>query len=152
MEIHIRQLREDLTFEEKEDILRGHFKPPDKTPLEKSKRTAKSGPSRKSRRRDPELPVDDEGSDDETRSVSTMGTVASNVSKHSDAISKHSGRYTTMDPDGKDAPMQSPIQLQSGRFIHRREHILLLSIPTDVPLLRHPTSSDKRFRRQICRK
>ena len=68
--------------------------------------------------------MEDEDSDDETRSMSTIGTVTFNVSKHSDEVSKHSGRYTTMDPDGKDGPMQSPIQLQSGRFIHRRGHIL----------------------------
>jgi hypothetical protein len=28
-----------------------------------------------------------------------------------------------MNPDNRDEPMQSPIRLEGGRFIHRREHI-----------------------------
>jgi hypothetical protein len=28
-----------------------------------------------------------------------------------------------MNPDGSDSPMESPIALQDGRFIHRREHV-----------------------------
>ena len=121
VDIHLRQLRDDLTFDQREVILRGHPKPPAKK--ERDKRAAKSTASRKSksRRRDPQHLTDDSDSDNDSRSVSILSN-ASNVSKNSE-VSKHSGKYTTMDPDGKDQPMQSPIQLEEGRFIHRREHV-----------------------------
>ena len=115
VDTHIKQLREDLSFEDKEAILKRYLKPPDKP-----KRAVKEIPPRKSRRRNPGL-ADDSDSEDDNRLMSTIGTTTSNVSKHSDEVSKHS---TTMDPENKDGPMQSPIHLHAGRFIHRREHIL----------------------------
>jgi hypothetical protein len=68
IEIHIKQLREDLTFKDKEAILERYPKPPDK-----SKRTVKGVLPRKSRRHNPRL-ADDSDSDDDNRSMSRPRT------------------------------------------------------------------------------
>ena len=115
IDTHIKQLRADLTFGQKEAILNQYLKPPDK-----SKRTNDVVLPHQSRRRSLRLRED---ADNDDRSVSTIGTTNSNLSKRSDEVSQHSGKFKTMDPDNRDEPMQSPIRLEEGRFIHRREHI-----------------------------
>ena len=55
--------------------------------------------------------------------MSSIGIATSDLSKQSDDVSQHSGKFKTPDPDNRDEPIQSPIRLEDGRFIHRREHI-----------------------------
>ena len=121
IEIHLRQLREDLTYAQKEAILRPTKVPAKKERDKRAKSTSSSSRKTKSRRRDLELHSDSD-SDNDSRSVSVLSS-ASVGSKISEASTKHSGKYATMDPDGSDRPMQSPIHLEDGRFIHRREHV-----------------------------
>ena len=111
IEGHIKQLRADLTFGQKEAILSEYLKPPDK-----SKRTINGvlpHPSRRHRNLN----------EDDNRSMSSIGTENSNLSKQSDNVSQHSGKFNTPDLNNRDEPMQSPIRLEEGHFIHRREHI-----------------------------
>ena len=111
IEGHIKQLRQDLSFGQKEDILEEYLKP-----APKAKRTISNVvPRPSSRRRNT--------NEDDDRSLSTMDTENSNASKRSDNRSRHSGEFNTLDPTNKNEPMRSPILVEDGRFIHRREHI-----------------------------
>jgi hypothetical protein len=115
IEGHIKQLRQDLTFGQKEVILAEFLKP-----AEKSKRTMPNVAPHPSRRRR-------NTNDDDDRSISTMGTENSSSSKQSGNISRYSDElnlpFNTPDPSNRQEPMQSPIRKEDGHFIHRREHI-----------------------------
>ena len=95
---HLTQLREDLTHAQRETILR-----PSKPASKKAKETVSSGRRGKTRRRDLQM-YDSESSDDE-HSVSLLSSASDRLSE---ASSKHSGLYATMNPDGSDTPWSPP--------------------------------------------
>jgi len=117
---HLQLLREDLTHLQREVILRPPKPPSKKNRDLVTKETVPSSRKSKTRRRD--LLRYDSDSDGDDHSVSLLSS-ASVTSKLSEASTKHSGRYATMTPDGSDTPMESPITLEDGLFIHRREHV-----------------------------
>ena len=112
---HIQQLRQDLTFGQKEVILAEFLKP-----AERSKRTMPNVAPHTSRRRR-------NTNDDDDRSILTKSTENSISSKQSGIISRYSDElnlpFTTPDPSNRQEPMQSPIRAEDGLFIHRREHV-----------------------------
>ena len=100
IDIYLSQLREDLTHDQCEKILR----PP----------SAKSKPNHRVRRREAR-------SDSEDSEEDYVSLLSETSERLSEASSRHSGQYNVMNPDGSDSPMESPIQLDGGNYIHRRE-------------------------------
>ena len=118
VDIYLSQLREDLTRDQCERILR--------PPPTRSHRTHRV------RRRE----VSSDSDDSEGDYLSILSEPSELVSEVS---SKHSVQYNVMNPDGSDSPMESPIQMDGGNCIYRREHLQsLLNYDSKGPLTTNP--------------
>ena len=118
IDIYLSQLRDDLTHDQCEKILR--------PPSTKSHRTHRV------RRREASSDSDDSEDDH----VSLLSETSERISEVS---SKHPGQYNVMNPDGSDSPMESPIQTDGGNCIFRREHLQsLLKYDSKGPLTTNP--------------
>ena len=126
---YLSQLREDLTHQQCEKILR----PP----------PAKSGRTKDRRTRRREMHSDSEDSEEDYVSL-----LSETSDRHSEVSSKHSGQYLTMNPDGSDSPMESPIELYGGNFVHRREHLHLSAQWTLLLLSLTPNTFEPLHRRR----
>ena len=110
---HITQLQDELSFENKQGILNAVLNPPTKS---KRVTTGDGNGSRPSSRR---RHTDDDGE----KSISTIGSNPSVISRAIDGVSHHSGNFNTPSPSNKNEPMQSPIFKENGNHIYRRERI-----------------------------